>query len=162
MEFGGQCIYCRKIDVDQDPSAFHVDHYKPKSLYPDLICEYTNLFYSCAHCNRFKDDHPSLNSFDEIPNPCSHVMSQHLRYSNEEIEGLTVNGRFTEELLRLNDDVSLEYRREYISRILLLIQAVLSVKSNKDEESNKLIGEAIRQIARMTAADEVKIKRLLL
>ena len=102
-EFGRQCIYCRKVDVDLDPSAFHVDHYKPKSLYPHLKTEYTNLFYSCAHCNIFKNDHPSSNAQDEIPNPCSHVMSQHLRFSGDQIDGLTENGKFTEELLRLND-----------------------------------------------------------
>ena len=58
-EFGGRCVYCRKSDYDQDPGAFHVEHYRPKNLnqFPKLINEYANLFYACAACNRFKGNY---------------------------------------------------------------------------------------------------------
>jgi uncharacterized protein (TIGR02646 family) len=37
-------------------SNFHIDHFKPKSIHPDLELEYSNLVYSCSFVNRAKSD----------------------------------------------------------------------------------------------------------
>ena len=36
--------------------GFHIDHFAPKSRFPELICEYTNLVYTCPVCNIAKHD----------------------------------------------------------------------------------------------------------
>jgi hypothetical protein len=36
--------------------SFHIDHFAPKSLFPDLETVYGNLVYSCPICNMGKSD----------------------------------------------------------------------------------------------------------
>ena len=52
---GKRCVYCgirqcRYYGLD----PYHVEHFKPKSKFPDLKNEIKNLFLACAVCNRFK------------------------------------------------------------------------------------------------------------
>jgi 5-methylcytosine-specific restriction endonuclease McrA len=60
------CAYCEVREPELGGAeAFHVDHYKPKSKFSHLICNYDNLIYACRYCNRYKRDYwPSL--MDEI------------------------------------------------------------------------------------------------
>ena len=56
-----QCVYCC---IDEAGFGgyrnFHVEHFKPKSRFPNLELDYSNLFYACAVCNSFKlNDWPS-------------------------------------------------------------------------------------------------------
>ncbi|MCF8378124.1 MAG: hypothetical protein K9H49_01025 [Bacteroidales bacterium] len=37
-------------------STFHIDHFAPKSKFPELEEEYSNLVYSCSYVNRAKSD----------------------------------------------------------------------------------------------------------
>lgn len=59
-EEGGQrCVYCavheNKVGGER---AFHVEHYRPKSLeaFRHLEHDLSNLFYSCPICNTFKSN----------------------------------------------------------------------------------------------------------
>lgn len=45
-EYGRTCMLCRTTE-----GAMHVDHIKPKSKYPELAYEYSNLQILCADCN---------------------------------------------------------------------------------------------------------------
>ena len=47
------CNYCRrKVDI----TWVHVDHIKPRSLFPELALEFSNLTVSCPPCNIRKSD----------------------------------------------------------------------------------------------------------
>jgi hypothetical protein len=56
-EANARCVYCC-IHESKFGGArnFHVEHYRPKSLRPDLKDNYGNPFYACAICNCFKSD----------------------------------------------------------------------------------------------------------
>ena len=44
----GQCVYCgRRISLDAH-GKFHVEHFRPRSKYPDLQLDHANLFLSCG------------------------------------------------------------------------------------------------------------------
>jgi 5-methylcytosine-specific restriction endonuclease McrA len=107
-------VYCRKVDEDRINAPFHVDHYKPQRLFGHLTLEYSNLFYACSVCNKFKhqywpsDDEAAQKIF--IPNPCDHVMFEHLRYSAATVVSRTRAGEWTVERLRLNSPNSVDYR----------------------------------------------------
>ena len=46
----GLCVYCgRKLDLSDAGSSFHVEHFRPQSVYPHLDNCFTNLFLSCGH-----------------------------------------------------------------------------------------------------------------
>ena len=44
----GQCVYCgREISLNQN-QRYHIEHFRPRSKYPNLQIEYANLFLSCG------------------------------------------------------------------------------------------------------------------
>lgn len=47
-----KCAYCEN-KVEQG----HVEHYRPKNLYPWLAYSWDNLIYGCPTCNQFKRTH---------------------------------------------------------------------------------------------------------
>jgi uncharacterized protein (TIGR02646 family) len=49
-----KCVYCEgPINA---LGAQHVEHFRPKALFPSLAYEWTNYFVGCAGCNRAKSD----------------------------------------------------------------------------------------------------------
>src|SRR5882724_214037 len=56
-EGGYQCVYCAIGEASFGGTRnFHVEHYKPRSIYRELENEISNLFYACPVCNTFKGD----------------------------------------------------------------------------------------------------------
>ena len=51
--FSDLCAYCeRRCDDD----IGEIDHFKPKSRFPNLVYEWSNLILACSNCNRSKDN----------------------------------------------------------------------------------------------------------
>jgi uncharacterized protein (TIGR02646 family) len=49
-----KCVYCEgPINARR---AAHVEHFKPKTLFPSLVYEWTNYFLGCPGCNGAKAD----------------------------------------------------------------------------------------------------------
>jgi hypothetical protein len=46
-----RCMYC------EDSCASEIEHFCPKSFYPDLVFAWLNYLYSCGPCNRTKLNH---------------------------------------------------------------------------------------------------------
>jgi len=128
-EFNGQCVYCRQPDYIRSYRFFHVEHYRPKSLFAALQTVYSNLFYSCAICNELKGDYwPTARSTDFVPNPCDYVMTKHLRYADAKVEAVSDVGQFTIELLDLNDPTVVEFRELILHQIDLLEEKISEVE----------------------------------
>lgn len=53
--YKNKCAYCEQI-IEQ----FHVEHYRPKSIYYWLAFSWDNLLVACPTCNQYKDDHFEL------------------------------------------------------------------------------------------------------
>ena len=160
-EFSGRCVYCRKADSFQDSGSFHVEHYKPKSMFSDLVNVYSNLFYACASCNRLKSSYWSVEQSKQVLNPCDHVMSQHLVFESELVEKRSSQGGFNIELLRLNNADSVSYRKRDIELTLLLIEFVISLKGTKSESAQDRISRAVIMLSKITHYSEEKIRIVL-
>lgn len=46
-----RCMYC------EDSIASEVEHFRPKTFYPELVFSWLNYLYSCGPCNRIKSNH---------------------------------------------------------------------------------------------------------
>lgn len=110
LDFNGACGYCDDNNLRVDSVCFHIDHFAPKSLFPLLQNEYTNLVYSCRFCNQCKSSH-WIGNDATIPHdgqkgfidPCSNEYDQNLeRDSYGRIRGKTELGRYIVRRLNLN------------------------------------------------------------
>ena len=119
-------------------AGFGVDHYRPQSLFPELVVQYDNLYYCCNLCNSAKRSvWPSAKDWARgafIPNPCEHVMFHHLKYTGPTVEAKSTAGKFTRDLLKLNAQKTVEYRRRYQR----LIDGQLSLAASERERIRKI------------------------
>lgn len=77
-DFNNRCGYCDAIDFWLGGSQFyHIDHFKPKSIFPQLETEYSNLVYSCPYCNIFKSNDWVAEGDIVYIDPCDDSYSVH-------------------------------------------------------------------------------------
>ena len=48
IEQTGQCVYCGRAIKLTEYNTHHVEHFRPRALYPDRELDYGNLFLSCG------------------------------------------------------------------------------------------------------------------
>lgn len=108
FDFKASCAYCL---IDELFAAgeenFELDHFRPKSLFPQYINNFENLYYSCHVCNNIKRDKwppEELGKIGiEIIDLCKEDFEQHYRILNDgSWEPLTKSAEYTLEVLRLN------------------------------------------------------------
>ena len=122
-DFHYRCAYC-SIHENQHGGFwhFHVDHHRPKAIFTHLITEYSNLLYSCDHCNIAKgdmwpSDDPLTDGVGWL-DPCEHDLKEHYYYGYLEGEFtlvcLTVVGRWMATMLALDQPVRIQRHRKLV------------------------------------------------
>lgn len=105
-EFCFRCVFCLKRELwGIRLNAFHIDHFVPQIIAPELECAYDNLLYLCATCNSVKSDLT-------VPDPCSVALADCLRFTpTGEAEWLNEQGELIVEILHLNSDDNVRFRK---------------------------------------------------
>ncbi|MDO9230044.1 MAG: retron system putative HNH endonuclease [Syntrophales bacterium] len=144
--FHGKCAYCEsKIS---HIAYGHIEHFKPKSTFPELTFEWTNLLLSCPICNGPEckgDCFPVVSEGGPLINPCDDTPAEHFEFVFDtaaklaSVIGKTIRGQTTEKILGLNR-VDL---REYRSKVVMTLYA-LSVYAATDPAAQALLEEACR------------------
>jgi hypothetical protein len=80
-----------------------------------------NLWLSCSFCNRYKGSQtrgvdPATNGSVDLFNPRKQIWAEHFHWSSDGayIIGVTDVGRATVEALKLNNDLAVEVRRNWV------------------------------------------------
>ncbi len=141
QEFDGKCCYCGVKAFS--PQMVDIEHFKPKSLYPDLANDISNLLIACRECNISKGAAFPLDENGEalLINPREEKFSEHIKVDeNGYLEGLTERGSTMISTLRLNRDSLIEQRilkmidMEYTSNKNIVASEVYSTfKDNLDK-----------------------------
>lgn len=85
-DFSSRCGYCDALDeFFGGIRGYQIDHFAPKSLFPEWLLEYQNLVYSCPICNRAKSN-KWVGTEKTVPNdgssgfvdPCDPDLDNHL------------------------------------------------------------------------------------
>ena len=114
-----QCVYCSIHEAQFGGiDNYHIDHYRPKSIFDKLRNDICNLFYSCPICNRFKNDdwpnEPDLHSVS-YPDPSKIDYSELFQVKNDfQIHGIFVASQYLILRLFLNRAQLIMERREEI------------------------------------------------
>ena len=86
IDFHHRCAYCDDLDnIYNGQESYAVEHFAPKTKFPQLMYTYDNLLYSCRFCNTSKSDDwpsdsPSINVVGEhgYIDPCTDEYYEHL------------------------------------------------------------------------------------
>lgn len=117
QDFSECCAYCLLHELlAAGAGNFELDHFRPKSLFPDLADDYFNLFYSCHVCNQYKGaTWPSADLSKEgfgYLDFCRESFGEHFRERADGFwEPLTRRAEYTAARLRLNRPHLVEIRR---------------------------------------------------
>lgn len=117
-EFDYRCVFClQREQWCRLQASFHIDHFVPQAIAPDLACEYDNLLYVCAACNSVKSDL-------KVPNPCEIAFGGCVTVLQDgTIEAQNPMGELLIELLRLDDPPMNAYRKRWLETWRALISA---------------------------------------
>lgn len=137
---GGLCVYCEgTLNADDG----HIEHIKPRRIYPQQTFEYANLAHSCSssdHCGHFKKDtllpiepRPNCNTFFALMLQDGNLVPA-LGLTDEE----TMRSQETIRLLGLNCAALAWQRMKFAQATFYLAQ------SNPDSVAEFLQGIAFR------------------
>jgi HNH endonuclease len=117
-DFLQRCAYCERTeDYLGGEDAFEVEHFKPKSKFPDLLVAYENLYYVCRRCNLHKaETWPSddlLARGTRFADPCEEDLYTDHVHENEDgkLDALTSCGTYSSSHIRLNRNELQRWRR---------------------------------------------------
>ena len=147
-DFRCRCGYCNGPDqYFGGRNGAHIDHFAPKSKFPELENEYGNLVYACPTCNHAKADKWYGNRVDTPNNglkgfvdPCDPALDKHLgRCEEGRIVGLTDLGNFIADTLKLR-----MVRHQYIWQLSKLETLLEQLHQLRDRHpAHPLIKESI-------------------
>jgi HNH endonuclease len=116
--FDNRCSYCLAAQ-QYVLSKLEIEHIIPVTLGGGN--DEWNLCLACRLCNLYKSDHieaadPITKAIVALFNPRAQVWSDHFKWSQDGaiIIGLTPVGRATVEALRLNNEIAVEVRRNWV------------------------------------------------
>lgn len=116
-----KCAYS-EIRLQEEGKIMEVEHFLPKSTYPDQVLQWPNLLPSSRHCNNAKREkdptiYPIINPFEDEP-------KDHLYILDYMLFGKTQKGRNSAIILKLNDpDHLLTPRREIGTAVRMALYA---------------------------------------
>lgn len=147
-DFHYRCAYCDDFEkYNGGYRAYHVEHFAPKTKFPELEFTYDNLLYVCPYCNSSKSDKwPSSDSSISVVgdkgflDPCEDDYYNHL---HREIDGSigysTPLGEYIYKELKLYlKRHKLIYRTCLLDEIITELGELIDAKKEKKEDVSQL------------------------
>lgn len=132
--FFGKCAYCESHIVHIDYGD--IEHFRPKTLYPECCFDWDNLLLGCTVCNNNKLAQFPTAPEKQLINPTNELPEN---YFDFEYDGYTQlanvlpknsRGEETEKILRLNRSDLLKNRSNEIKKIVAI--AIFAQRGNTD------------------------------
>jgi hypothetical protein len=106
-DFSGQCAFCLFPELlAGGEENFELDHFRPRRLFPELLNDFYNLYYSCHPCNHIKRDSWPPQTLEEqgirFVDLCKEDFASHFQVEHGIWHGLTKPGEYTIDKLNLN------------------------------------------------------------
>ncbi len=132
--FRGKCAFCESRMAHV--SSPHIEHYRPKSLFPDLAFVWENWLLSCGRCNDKKWAHfPSCNEQPCVIDPTSEEPSNHIEFNGYLALGKTERGSETIRLVGLNRSPLEDERSRWLMSVNVLLLLCLSPEMKAEARS---------------------------
>jgi uncharacterized protein (TIGR02646 family) len=97
-----KCCYS-EVRLGEESKYMEVEHFHPKSLYPDEVMAWGNLLPACKKCNATKGEHDTVNQ--PVVNPFVDDPQAYFYFENSfyRVKGSSPKGKLTIQKLGLND-----------------------------------------------------------
>lgn len=110
----GGCEYCKLPAAAIMRAGFQMEHIRARQHGGPT--ELDNLAWACRHCNLYKGPNqsaydPETNQLVRLFHPRTDRWSDHFRWQESVVVGITPIGRATVQLLEMNDPLRVELRR---------------------------------------------------
>jgi uncharacterized protein (TIGR02646 family) len=134
--YASYCCYCE--GNSELTGYLEIEHYKPKSLFPELSFDWDNLHYSCSRCNKNKG-----NKWDEnapILDPVRDFPEQHLYFKEVILDCNKEDERTSNTInhLKLNRIELLNVRTKLLSTVLSIKKSLKKTEIPKTKTNNLL------------------------
>jgi uncharacterized protein (TIGR02646 family) len=126
-----KCAYCECKPV-VGGSYIQVEHFYPKSLYPEHCFDWHNFLPVCARCNLAKSNFDT--KLTPIVNPYEDTPKEYLRVSLAKLKPLNDKGRVTIQQVNLNADRLIKIRTELMTDIQILTEDIAEQIILDDED----------------------------
>ena len=128
----GKCAFCEsKITHVFAP---HIEHYRPKGKFPDLMFAWGNWLLSCGRCNERKWSHfPYCADEPCLIDPAGEDPSQHLSFIGCQVFASTTRGNQTIKLLGLDRSPLDQERAWWLLKIKILLLLMWRVPEASEE-----------------------------
>jgi len=138
-----KCCFC-ETKLQEESKYMEVEHFHPKSLYPDEVISWDNLLPICKRCNDKKSNHDTKKEL--IIHPVRDDPKEHLELRNYRFYGSPPLGKLTIEVVDLNDRqrlTDIRYKlgtaiNETLSDLVQLTHDYVNAPSTR--RKNKIIG----------------------
>ena len=149
----GKCAYC---GCSIQPAAFPaLEHFYPKSEYPEKVSELENLLIACPVCNTLKANNFPVDENGQplLLNPNVDKLTEHIEYAEDGlVSGLTARGKTTIAVLQLNREALVQQRR------LDRLEQQFLVRSREIADDPFAVFKShlkrIRNLSKLTPADQ--------
>lgn len=150
-----QCVYCTINEINWGGiDHYHIDHYRPKSIFEALENDICNLFYACPVCNRFKSDdwpnEPDLN-LPSYPDPSLIDFSTIFEYDESvyQLQGRNPSAKYLINRLFLNRPQLIYERREAFlkNKELALFNDIMQEVTKLDDTA--LLKQTLESLGRL-------------
>lgn len=115
-DFDFRCAYCLRHEFFfGGGEAGEVDHFRPRHLFPALLNDYDNLYWSCRKCNAVKGrTWPSADQTERglrFLDPCGDDQTHHWQaHTDGTLTALTLPGQYTIRHIRLDRPTLVPFR----------------------------------------------------
>jgi uncharacterized protein (TIGR02646 family) len=154
LMFNGKCAYCESHILHIDYG--HIEHFYPKSKYPERTFRWENLLLACGICNGVnqKGNNFPVNNSNEplLINPCEDNPNDYFTFDYDEttllagVYGKEERGKTTEILLKLNRPELIRHRSDFVKKLV-----VLAKLSDKNQQAKILFEEACEEKSEYSA-----------
>lgn len=142
----GKCAFCESFIQNVDYGD--IEHFKPKSKFPELAVSWDNLLLACKKCNGKEqkgDEWPTLQNGGPLINPSEENPEDFFEFEFDEetmvsiVKPLNPRGITSERIYGLNKHELLKDRNKYVKMLVFIAR-----RYNQDNEAKLIIDEAVK------------------